>query len=121
MLAPLTLACFVKLLGLLKNGEVEVFQPAENGRAERMIATLGEGEVFGEKALLEDLPRGASVRARKAVDLLTISRDDFVAIVDKFPPLDAYFETLMKARYPAELPASESLVEHIAKPVTFPG
>ena len=105
---------------IMKRGEVEVFQPAENGSAETIVATLGEGEVFGEKALLDDLPRGASVRARTAVDVLTMSRDDFVAIVDKFPPLDEYFEKLMKERYPDEWPDAESLVEHIAKPVAFP-
>jgi CRP-like cAMP-binding protein len=88
---------------------------------ETTVATLGEGEVFGEKALLDDLPRGASVRAKTAVDVLTISRDDFVAIVGKFPPLDDYFEKLMKERYPGELPAAESLIEHVARPVTFPG
>jgi NADH dehydrogenase len=106
---------------IMKSGEVEVFQPGENGQAETVVAKLGAGEVFGEKALLDDLPRGASVRATTAVDVLTISRDDFVAIVSKFPPLDDYFEKLMKERYPADLPATASLVERLATPVALPG
>src|SRR5207244_1851333 len=77
---------------IMERGTVEVFQPAENGQAETVVATLGAGEVFGEKALLADQLRGASVRAGTAVDVLAMSRDDFVAMVSRFPPLDDYFE-----------------------------
>ena len=105
---------------LIRSGEVEVFQPAEDGSAERAVTTLREGEVFGEKALLDDLPRGASVRAGSAVDVLVMSRDDFGAIINKFPPLDDYFDALMKQRYPDDLPAAGSLVERMAQPVAFP-
>jgi NADH:ubiquinone reductase (H+-translocating) len=106
---------------LIRSGEVEVFQPAEDGSAERTVATLREGEVFGEKALLDDLPRGASVRAGSAVDVLVMSREDFGAVISKFPPLDDYFDTLMKQRYPDDLPTAASLVERMAQPVAFPG
>jgi serine/threonine protein phosphatase PrpC len=42
----------------------------------REVAHLGPGEHFGELALVDELPRSASVVARDDVTLLTISRSD---------------------------------------------
>jgi NADH dehydrogenase len=102
-------------LYIIRSGEVEVFDPAGDG-AETMLATLARGEVFGEKALLDDTPRTASVRAKTPVDVLVISREDFVAMVERFPVLDEYFDKLMRERYPEQLPATVPLVDNIAKP-----
>jgi NADH dehydrogenase len=106
---------------IVKRGEVEVFQPATDGVAEQIVTTLGKGDVFGEKALLEDTPRNASVRARSAVDVLVISRDDFTAMVCQFPVLDEYFDRLMKERYPEHVPAAVPLAHAIARSVRQPG
>jgi len=108
-------------LFIMKNGEVEVFDPAENGTPEKSIAKFKRGDVFGERALLEDTPRAASVRATTPVDVLVMSRDDFTAMVDQFPVLDEFFDKLMKERYPDALPAAMSLVESMAKSVAMPG
>jgi CRP-like cAMP-binding protein len=92
-------------LFIVKGGEVEVFQPSGIGAAEKPVATLVRGDVFGEKALLDDTARTASVRAKTAVDVLVISREDFTALVCQFPVLDDYFERLMRERYPSGTPA----------------
>jgi NADH dehydrogenase len=102
-------------LFIIRSGEVEVFDPPGDG-AEAVLATLARGEVFGEKALLDDTPRTASVRAKTPVDVLVISREDFVAMVERFPVLDEYFEKLMRERFPEQLPAEVPLVDNIAKP-----
>jgi len=107
-------------LFIIRSGEVEVFQPGLAESPETVITRLQSGEVFGEKALLEDLPRGASVRAKTAVDVLVMSRDDFAQIVSDWPLLGDYFDRLMKERFPDRLPAAEPLAEHLASPVTFP-
>ena len=96
-------------LFILKRGEVEVFQPAEDGKPETPVTVLARGAVFGERALIDDTPRMASVRARTAVDVLVVSRADFTALVCQFPVLEDYFEGLMRERYPGELPQEGSL------------
>jgi NADH dehydrogenase len=102
-------------LFILKRGEVEVFQPAEDGKAEISITTLARGAVFGERALIDDTPRTASVRAKTAVDLLVVSRVDFTALVCQFPVLEDYFGQLMRERYPGELPREDSLGKALAE------
>ncbi len=106
----------------IRDGEVEVYQPAEGDVAERQVAILGRGDVFGETALLEDTRRNASVRARTAVDILVLSRDDFAALVGQFTVLRDYFDKLMDQRYgshpetpPAKQPATGQ------PPVVTPG
>ena len=59
--------------------EVEVFSEARSGGVEQVIARLGPQKVFGERALLAEEKRNASVRCVTAVDVLVMSRDDFPA------------------------------------------
>jgi NADH dehydrogenase len=108
-------------LFIVRRGEVEVFQPADDGGGEEVITKLHRGDVFGEKALLEDTLRSASVRAKSAVDVLVISREDFTAMVCQFPVLDEYFDKLMKERYPAQVPDAVPISQAIARPVRQPG
>jgi CRP-like cAMP-binding protein len=43
-----------------------------------VVGTIAPGGYFGEKALLRDAPRTATVRARRPMDLLALSREDFL-------------------------------------------
>ncbi len=83
----------------VQSGEVEVVQRSADRSGEETIAVLKRGEVFGEKALLQDTPRTATVRARTAVDTLVLSREDFGALLGQFEVLGAYFDRLMSERY----------------------
>jgi NADH dehydrogenase len=88
---------------MIEKGEVEVLGRTEAGRSAAVIATLGPREVFGERALLEDTKRSASVRARTQVDVLVMSRADFRSMVGQFPVLKDYFGRLLEERYPKEM------------------
>lgn len=89
-------------LFVVQRGTVEVFRPATADTDESVIAALKDREVFGEKALMEDTRRGASVRAATAADVLVISREDFAALAEEFPVLHDYFDRLMQERYQGE-------------------
>jgi putative peptide zinc metalloprotease protein len=45
------------------------------------VATLGAGDYFGERALLHQAPRAATVRALAALDVLELSAGDFARLV----------------------------------------
>jgi NADH dehydrogenase len=90
-------------LYMIESGEVEVLSKSQAGTPPAVIATLGAREVFGERALLEDTKRSASVRAKSQVDVLVMSRSDFRAMVGQFPVLKDHFTRLLEERYPKEM------------------
>lgn len=106
-------------LFIVKRGEVEVYD-SDREPERQLIAVMGKGECFGEKALLMDAPRTASVRAKTSVDVLVISRGDFQEMVGQFPVLEDHFDALMHRRYPELLDAEARLVESVGRPVVFP-
>lgn len=63
-------------LYLVEKGKVRVSQQIP-GIGEEALAILGEGEVVGEMALLEEMPRSADVIAHEDVRLLALEREDF--------------------------------------------
>jgi signal-transduction protein with cAMP-binding, CBS, and nucleotidyltransferase domain len=61
---------------VLSRGEAEV---SVSGRA---VRTLGEGDHFGELALLKDTPRSATIRALLPTEVYRLGRDDFFALCE---------------------------------------
>jgi CRP-like cAMP-binding protein len=55
----------------------------------RPIAQLGPGDFFGEIALIESVPRTATVRAEGIARLLVIGHREFHALMDEFPAVRA--------------------------------
>jgi NADH dehydrogenase len=64
---------------VIVSGQVEVFRELPNGQTIQ-LARLGQGEYFGETALLTGKRRDAHVRAIGQVNLICIGRDEFSSL-----------------------------------------
>ncbi len=70
---------------IVRRGLVEVVrEPDGVGNAEKVVARLGPGEHFGEIAVLHNVPRTATVRAKGPVEVLRLSRDDTRRLSEAF-------------------------------------
>lgn len=65
---------------ILMQGEVEVWK-SYGGQEPSLLAVHGSGHFFGEMALVDQLPRSATLVARTDARTLFISRDDFQALI----------------------------------------
>lgn len=64
-------------LFVITGGHVKISQETDPDRAEEDLGTAGPGEVLGEMALLDDLPRSATVTAVDDVTALLLPIWDF--------------------------------------------
>ena len=65
----------------LHKGAVQVIKAGEKDEPEELIYELGGGEIFGEMALFEDMPRSATIKAKTDCSLLRIPRDYFEKLI----------------------------------------
>lgn len=73
-------------LYIVSSGQVKVVLIGEDGR-EVILSVLGDGDFFGEMALIDDEPRSAHVIAMKDSHLLVLRRDDFQLQIQQHPPI----------------------------------
>jgi CRP/FNR family cyclic AMP-dependent transcriptional regulator len=67
-------------------GKLKVMLPDESGK-EIVLSLLGEGDYFGEIALIDGEPRTATIVSTEASEVLTIARADFQRILRSSPEL----------------------------------
>ena len=68
-------------LFILTKGTVRITRKNSPDGAEEVLGTAGAGDVIGEMALLDDLPRSATVTAVDEVTMLALSLWDFRRIL----------------------------------------
>jgi CRP-like cAMP-binding protein len=88
------------------HGEVEVVATGPKGEA-LTVARLGDGQYFGEVALLQEVPRTATVRAVTACQLLTLQRAEFDKMLENVPGARAALTEAADARRLATTAANQ--------------
>jgi NADH:ubiquinone reductase (H+-translocating) len=85
---------------VIEQGEVEICRATPEHPEGEIIATLGEGSFFGEGALLDNRPRGASIRARSPVEVVVMGREVFTSISKSLAPLRTALMATIARRAP---------------------
>lgn len=79
----------------VKEGEVEILK--ESSGREVLLAVRGAGSVIGEMALLQSVPRSATVRARSDTVFYAIGREDFDRLLhSSSSAMQSIFETMLE-------------------------
>ncbi|HUP25301.1 MAG TPA: FAD-dependent oxidoreductase [Thermoanaerobaculia bacterium] len=73
-------------LYIIVKGTADVVR-ARDGEGEELLATLGKGQYFGELALLQRTTRSATVRCREAMDVISVEKGDFLALLENLPEM----------------------------------
>jgi len=82
---------------LIRSGNVTLKVPGSDDE-QHLRVTLGEGEFFGEVALLTGRPRTTTVYAKGAVELMELSRTDFEAISAEYPSVLEVVQDYLRKR-----------------------
>lgn len=75
---------------VIANGSVKITRLSVDGR-EVILAMLGEGDFFGEMSLLDGKGRSANVIALEASEVFTLSRNDFLDLLQTYPKIGISF------------------------------
>lgn len=97
---PGTLLCQEHSVGdcvfLIRRGQVRVFKTLDGTRMN--LAVRGGGELIGEMALIEDLPRSASVEAVTWVRALVLHKRAFLQLLAAYPALSLKILEMLSTR-----------------------
>jgi len=66
---------------IIKSGRVAVLRKSKGERDQKQVALLGEGDAFGEEALIRDDPRNATCRAVEETTVYVLVKVDFDQIM----------------------------------------
>lgn len=83
-------------LFLVKSGKVEIF--TSEGEKNVPLATLEEGDFFGEVSLITGKPRTATVKAMTQLELMELSRNDLMRCIEKHPKVEEILKRYLKVR-----------------------
>lgn len=75
---------------IIADGEVEIV------RGDRVIATVGKGEIIGELALIDNHPRMATARAVGPVELIAISQANLTKRIERLEHSDKVMRLIME-------------------------
>ncbi|MFL5352004.1 cyclic nucleotide-binding domain-containing protein [Archangium sp.] len=93
----------------LVEGRVDVVRQLQGGQR-RKVASLGEGDFFGEMALLSEGPRLASVVAAERTTVLVLTREQVERLVQRHPSVGEVLRSFHQERVLANVLRSNPLL-----------
>ena len=84
---------------ILVRGRASVIKANPEGDSPDEVGVLRDGDFFGEIALLRDTTRTVSVHATQPCICLTLSRDNFDRILNRFPEIKNKVIDVARSRY----------------------
>ena len=81
---------------VIASGTTDIIIETETGT--RAVAKLGEGDFFGEVALLKDQPRNATVTAREPTVVYSLSKENFLAAVHSHKSFEDQMSAVLFSR-----------------------
>ncbi|MBI4668792.1 MAG: cyclic nucleotide-binding domain-containing protein [Elusimicrobia bacterium] len=104
-------------LYLISSGQIALMAPDAGGQ-DVVLSVLGQGEIFGEMALLTGEPRIVTVRMESSCELYALSKDDFGQILAQNPSLGIRLSHILSRRLArtTEMSLKEIQKRRIAEP-----
>jgi CRP/FNR family transcriptional regulator/CRP/FNR family cyclic AMP-dependent transcriptional regulator len=101
-----------QMLYIIESGQVRIYLQDEEGQ-ETSVIVYGPGEIFGELAVIDGLPRSASAVAMEDTVVHTLNRDSFREHMRSSPQLGLNFmKTLsVRVRYSTQQVSSLTLLD----------
>jgi CRP-like cAMP-binding protein len=99
---------------LIESGCCEVLVPADGGL--RRIDVLSRDDLFGEMALLDNLPRTATIRTLVPTVLVRIERRYVQSLLEQTDPVIQYLMRLLLYRFRRERAAASAQASAVAAP-----
>lgn len=96
-------------LYIIESGKVRIFLLSRSGQ-EISVNVYGPGEVFGEMAILDGLPRSAGAMVMEKTVVYTLYRDDFLRCIETSPRMARSIIEELSSR----LRYTTDYVEHLA-------
>jgi CRP-like cAMP-binding protein len=85
------------VLYLIKSGQVRIYVQGEDGQ-EMSVVLAGPGDIFGELAVIDGLPRSASAVAMEDTIVYTLNRDLFREYMKRTPQFALNFMRTLSVR-----------------------
>ncbi len=84
---------------VIKSGRVAVLQKKKGEQEAKQVAVLGEGQAFGEEALIRDDPRNATCRAIEETTVYALDKVDFSQVMQSTFLDNIFIEDLSTETY----------------------
>ena len=88
---------------VIKSGVVEICRTDPSSPLIAVVAYLGERETIGEMSILTGSARNSMIRVPQSAELLAISRDDFMGLLEGIPILAIRLATILGKRLEARI------------------